>query len=71
MLPVDERLAGLEAGLLVANARIVELETRLRSHTHEYQRQVVGTMVERLDGRDVPLAFGPRWEKGTTGPALP
>lgn len=71
MLPVDERLAGLEAGLLVANARIVELETRLGSHTHEYQRQVVGTMVERLDGRDVPLAFGPRWEKGTTGPALP
>lgn len=57
--------------MLKANARIVELETRLRTHTHEYPRQVVGTMVEKLNGRDVPLAIGPRWEKGTTGPALP
>lgn len=71
MLPVDERLVRLEAGLLAANARIVELETRLATHTHEYQRQVVGMMVEQINGRDVPLAFGPRWEKGTTGAASP
>lgn len=70
-LPIEERVARLEAALLKANARIVELETRMRTHKHEFSRQYVGMMVVKLNGRDVPVAWGPRWEKATTDPALP
>jgi hypothetical protein len=59
----------LESALTKANARIAELETRMRTHTHSVNQVSVGLLVERLNGRDVPLAIGPRWQEGATGPA--
>ncbi len=61
----------LETALSKANARIAELETRMRTHTHSVEQLSVGLLVEKLNGRDVPLAIGPRRYQGTTGPAAP
>lgn len=70
-LPVGDRVAMLESALAKANARIAELETRMRTHTHSVNQVSVGLLVEKLNGRDVPLAIGPRWQEGATGPARP
>jgi uncharacterized coiled-coil protein SlyX len=70
-LPVEERIARLESALAKANARIADLETRMRTHTHSMEQLSVGLLVEKLNGRDVPLAIGPRRYKGSTGPATP
>jgi hypothetical protein len=64
-------MAMLETALSKANARIAELETRMRTHTHSVEQLSVGLLVEKLNGRDVPLAIGPRRYQGTTGPAAP
>jgi hypothetical protein len=60
-LPLEDRVAMLESALTRANARIAELETRMRTHTHSVNQVSVGLLVEKLNGRDVPLAIGPRW----------
>jgi hypothetical protein len=70
-LPLEDRVAMLESALTKANARIAELETRMRTHTHSVNQLSVGLLVEKLNGRDVPLAIGPRWQEGATGPARP
>lgn len=70
-LPVEERIARLESTLAKANARIADLETRMRTHTHSVEQLSVGLLVEKLNGRDVPLAIGPRRYQGSTGPATP
>ena len=70
-LPTDERIARLEAALAQANARIVDLDHRLRAHHHAYTYTHVGMLSEPLNGRTVNLAIMPRQESSQTGAALP
>lgn len=70
-MPLEDRVASLESALARVHARIAELETGMRTQTYRVNQVSVGLLVEKLIGRDVPLAIGPRWQEGATGPARP
>jgi hypothetical protein len=67
----EERIARLEAALAKANARLAALETKFAQHTHLVPGWEIGLVREKINGRNIELAFGPRRTAVQSGPPAP
>lgn len=56
----EERIARLEAALARANAKLVGLEAKFAHHTHSVPGWEIGLVREKINGRNIELAFHPR-----------
>jgi hypothetical protein len=67
----EERIARLEAALAKANARLAALEAKFAQHTHRVPGWEIGMVREKINGRNIELAFGPRRTAVQSGPPAP
>lgn len=66
----EERISRLEAALAKTNARVAELEARFAQHTHRVPGWEIGMVREKINGRNVEVAFGPRRTTVQSGPPV-
>lgn len=66
----EERIARLEAALAKANVRLAELETKFAQHFHRVPGWEIGMVREKINGRNLEVAFNPRRMTVQSGPPI-
>ena len=66
----EERIARLEAALAKTNARLAELEAKFQQHTHRVPGWEIGMVREKINGRNLEVAFNPRRMAVQSGPPI-